>query len=118
MVNPKDSRYILQHLANERTYLNWIRSTITVAGVFLVILRIVTHVYTPIQHQAVEELKNICFVVLSFSLFSTIYATSSYLKKRAMINQNPSHAARSSVTLTIGAVLLLVCFIVFLLVRA
>lgn len=117
MHNPGESKYILQHLANERTYLNWIRSTVTVAGVFLGILRLVTAFQIPTRLHSVRELRVVCFIVLSFSLFSIIYSTSSYLRKRTVINADPRHAVSSSVQLTIASVIIAVCVVIFLLIK-
>lgn len=106
-----ESRYILQHLANERTYLNWIRSTISVSGISLAILRFKAN---SINTHGVEELRVLCYIILLFSLFFSIYSTSSYLKRRRVINNQPSPANASRVGFTVVVLVIVIVVAVFL----
>lgn len=115
MRHPDEPKYILQHLANERTYLNWIRATMGVVGVFFVILRFYLGHLPFIHHGALRYVKALGLIVLAFCLFAAFYAPWNYMRKRADINHDPHHASKSIVALGISVVFILIVVAAYLL---
>ncbi|MCL6626991.1 YidH family protein [Alicyclobacillus shizuokensis] len=89
MNDTDESKRVLQHLANERTVLAWLRSILSVSGVgfALITLAIDTHISRWYPIRIVAE-----GLTLSGALASVL-ATVHYFKKRAEINV---HGHRSS----------------------
>lgn len=81
-----DSKYIQQHLANERTYLAWIRTALAMIGIGFLIVNIhfSTQTTTVLSDQ-VAELIGIFSVILG--LIIIVFATMSYLVKKRQINE-------------------------------
>jgi putative membrane protein len=77
-----DSLYIQQHLANERTYLAWIRTALTIMGIGYLSakLHFLSRFYPLEINDTVAQV--IGFVSITIGLVTTVYATVSYLKKR------------------------------------
>lgn len=81
----KDSQYIQQHLANERTFLAWIRVSATTIGLGFIAAKI--HFFSPqmeIQADWYTQLIGIFSVV--FGLSTIVFATINYFRKRTAIN--------------------------------
>ncbi|RPF51160.1 YidH family protein [Aquisalibacillus elongatus] len=81
-----DSKYIQQHLANERTYLAWIRTALAMIGIGFLIVNIhfSTNSTSMISDQ-IAELIGIFSVILG--LIIIVFATISYLIKKKQINE-------------------------------
>lgn len=81
----KDSQYIQQHLANERTFLAWIRVSATTIGLGFIAAKI--HFFSPQIHEQADlyaQLIGVFSVV--FGLFTIVFATLNYFRKRIAIN--------------------------------
>jgi putative membrane protein len=81
-----DSKYIQQHLANERTYLAWIRTSITIMGVGFLITNL--HLSTlSAKNQMADILAKIIGLASIFIGFvALVITTFSYFKKGNEIN--------------------------------
>ncbi|MCQ6267110.1 DUF202 domain-containing protein [Fictibacillus sp. WQ 8-8] len=81
-----DSRYIQQHLANERTYLAWIRTAIAMAGIGFVFLNL--HFTMQIKVFRIEDqvVAAVGFIAFLLGMATIIFATVDYFNKRKRIN--------------------------------
>lgn len=81
-----DSKYIQQHLANERTYLAWIRTSLAIIGIGF----LVTNMHFSSDSTAQQLLDNFVYLIGIFSvtigILSTVSATVSYHMKKKQIN--------------------------------
>ncbi|WP_216828496.1 YidH family protein [Alkalihalobacterium elongatum] len=104
-----ESKYIQQHLANERTYLAWIRTAIAIIGVGF--LATTLHYNTPlvdIYDQTLAILISIFSLLLG--LLTIIMATLIYFRNRNNINTQTFHSSYKLIifmTTVIGFILLL-----------
>ncbi|WML47138.1 DUF202 domain-containing protein [Neobacillus sp. PS3-34] len=82
-----DSRYIQQHLANERTYLAWVRTSITIIGVGFLITNL--HFTTLANKIIIGDFlaKIIGLASIIVGIISLILTTISYFAKGKDINQ-------------------------------
>ena len=94
-----DSKYIQQHLANERTYLAWIRTAIAIIGVGFLVTNLhfnMRSALTPIN-DFMANLIGIASVLLGISVI--IMATVSYLQKVKTINNQTFKSPKASIIL-------------------
>lgn len=100
-----DSQYIQQHLANERTFLAWIRTAITVIGIGFLVTNF--HYYrsenlSGTEHQVITAIGILSII---FGIATILVGTRSYLKKVHTINAQQFKSAKMSlVALAIGMV--------------
>lgn len=100
-----DSQYIQQHLANERTFLAWIRTAITVIGIGFLVTNF--HYYrsenvSGADHQLISA---IGMLSILFGISTILVGTRSYLKKVHTINTQQFKSAKMSlIALAIGMV--------------
>ena len=100
-----DSQYIQQHLANERTFLAWIRTAITVIGIGFLVTNF--HYYRSENLSAMEHqiITVIGMLSILFGIATILVGTRSYLKKVKTINTQQFKSAKMSlVALAIGMV--------------
>lgn len=113
-----DSKYVQQHLANERTYLAWIRTSITTVGLGFLAAGVVfrSSPYTKWGHLLAAVIG--IGAVLCGSLL-TLLATRDYFQKREGINQDTFLSTRFTVIIVSSALavinLLLIALVVILL---
>ncbi|CEG27232.1 YidH family protein [Bacillus sp. B-jedd] len=94
-----DSKYIQQHLANERTYLAWIRTAIAIIGVGFLVTNLhfnMRSTLTPIN-DFMANLIGVASVLLGISVI--IMATVSYLQKVKTINNQTFKSPKVSIIL-------------------
>lgn len=110
----KDSQYIQQHLANERTFLAWIRVSATTIGLGFIAAKI--HFLSPQIHvQANWYTQLIGFFSVVFGLITIIFATLNYFQKRTAINNQTFLASIVPVwVFAIGFFLICVLFLLYL----
>jgi putative membrane protein len=93
-----DSKYIEQHLANERTYLAWVRTAIAIIGIGF--LAISLHFNTDIETSYISD--SIAIIMSIGSVFTgmimMIFATINYFKKLRQINSQTFSPSRFLVT--------------------
>ncbi|CAM3511169.1 hypothetical protein GCM10009865_32880 [Aeromicrobium ponti] len=107
MEETKESKYIQQHLANERTFLAWVRTSIAVIGIG--VLASTLH-FNNIQR--VNEFADRIAVALSlFSLVTgltiLLYSTMNYFRVRKRINTQTYTSSRSLIYLITTIILLI-----------
>ncbi|ERN51141.1 DUF202 domain-containing protein [Alkalihalophilus marmarensis] len=108
-----ESKYIQQHLANERTYLAWIRTAIAIIG--LGFLATTLHFNTPL-HQFMDNA--LAMFISGFSLMlgllTIALATHVYFRNRKMINTQEFHSSfKFIVYMTAVIFMILVLFMVY-----
>lgn len=106
-----DSKYIQQHLANERTFLAWIRTCITIMGVGFLITNL--HFSTLSEKIAIGDLlaKIIGLASIIVGILTLLIATLSYFKKGNDINQQSFRYSKFLVYfLTISLILIILVF--------
>ncbi|MDQ6598256.1 DUF202 domain-containing protein [Bacillus salipaludis] len=81
-----DSKYIQQHLANERTYLAWIRTSITIMGVGFLITNLHFSTLTIKINMADTLARVIGLASIVVGIIALIITTISYFKKGKEIN--------------------------------
>lgn len=85
MKQTEESKYIQQHLANERTYLAWIRTSIAIIGVGF--LATTLHFNTPLYKYLDDNLSMyISLFSLVLGLLTSLVATLIYFRIRRSIN--------------------------------
>ncbi|MDN4527667.1 YidH family protein [Fictibacillus fluitans] len=112
MINEKheqtvDSKYIQQHLANERTYLAWIRTALAMAGIGFVFLNV--HFSLQLRVLQLEEkvVAAIGFIFFLLGVAAIIFSTIDYMNKRKQIN-NQTFKSPVSIVFIISLSLILV----------
>ncbi|WP_391559913.1 YidH family protein [Robertmurraya sp.] len=101
-----DSNYIQQHLANERTYLAWIRTSITIIGVGFLITNL--HFSFISKDQLGDILaQTIGLASIFVGIVTIILSTIGYFKKGRDINNQTFNYPRV-ITLCLSILLLLI----------
>jgi putative membrane protein len=110
-VQTKDSKYIQQHLANERTYLAWIRTSVTIIGVGFLITNL--HFSTLSTSVFISDLlaRIIGLASIVVGIILLIMATISYFTKGNDINQQTFRFSKIMVMFL--SVSLILIFLVF-----
>ncbi len=107
----KDSQYIQQHLANERTYLAWIRTSVTIIGVGFLITNL--HFST---HKTNIKIANLLAEIVGLSsilvgIVIILMSTYSYFHKGKDINQQSFLFPK--ILIIVLSLLIIIIFIVF-----
>lgn len=96
-----DSKYIQQHLANERTYLAWIRTAIAIIGVGFLVTNLHFNMKESLSPIG-DLLANIIGISsVGLGILTIIMATVSYLKKINSINNQTFRTSKTTVV-TLG----------------
>lgn len=111
-----ESKYIQQHLANERTYLAWVRTAIATVGLGFVAAKL--HLFYPMianrQADLYAQLIGLSSIILGLVII--IFTTIDYLRKRKAINQQTFTSSFIPIWLySIGTVFLGILFLLYLL---
>ncbi|MBO9130224.1 DUF202 domain-containing protein [Bacillus sp. 165] len=106
-----DSNYIQQHLANERTYLAWIRTSIAIIGIGFLITNLHYAMRTSLTEakQLISDGIGILSVVTGITIM--LGSTLDYLKKRKNINEQTFRSATGIVVLLSVCIMLIVVMI-------
>ncbi|KMJ56075.1 DUF202 domain-containing protein [Alkalihalophilus sp. As8PL] len=113
MNQTNESKYIQQHLANERTYLAWIRTAIAIIGIGF--LATTLHFNTPLH----EYMDNALAMFISgfslvLGLLTIILATYIYFRNRKTINTQTFHSSfKIIVYMTVVVFMILILFMVY-----
>lgn len=105
-----DSKYIQQHLANERTYLAWIRTAIAIIGVGFLVSNFHGNM-EPNLSQTSDYLAD--FIGLSsvgIGILTIIMATITYFRKYKAINEQTFSTPKMTV-LTLGIFVIVIAFV-------
>ena len=113
-VQTKDSKYIQQHLANERTYLAWVRTSITIIGVGFLITNL--HFSTLSAVALISDLlaRIIGLASIVVGIILLIMATTGYFTKGNDINQQTfKYSRRMVLFLSVSLILIFLTFGVY-----
>jgi putative membrane protein len=105
-----DSKYVQQHLANERTFLAWIRTGIAIAGLGFLLSQFVFH-SSSFYRIVANTIGMVSFFLGVFVLF---FATRDYLKKREGINKETFNSPIFSVVFVSISLSLIIIVILIL----
>ncbi|WP_040393254.1 YidH family protein [Effusibacillus pohliae] len=105
-----DSKYVQQHLANERTFLAWIRTSITIVGLGFLAAGVVFR-STPFTHLAntIAAFVGIGSVVLGGLVFG--FATRNFFVNRKKINEETFQSPRAIMFVIFACLVLLDSFL-------
>ncbi|MCV9887271.1 YidH family protein [Metabacillus halosaccharovorans] len=105
-----DSKYIQQHLANERTFLAWIRTAIAIIGVGFLVSNLHENM-EPNLSQTSDYLANIIGITsVGVGIMTIIMATIAYLRKYKAINDQTFRTPKITV-ITLGIFVIVIAFI-------
>jgi putative membrane protein len=111
-----DSRYIQQHLANERTYLAWIRTSIAIIGVGFIITNVHFTALSIEMSVADSVAKMIGLFSVFLGLLTIILATISYFKKGKAINEQTFRFSNRLISfLSLSIILIVLVFGIYFL---
>jgi putative membrane protein len=111
-----DSKYIQQHLANERTYLAWIRTSITIIGVGFLITNL--HFSTMTTKVEISDLlaKIIGIASILSGILTIILTTIRYFAKGRDINSQTFRFSKKMVIyLSVSLIIIFFVFAVYFL---
>lgn len=94
-MNHDESKYIQQHLANERTFLAWIRTAIATMGVGFLTTSLHFELRTYANHRADVLIRCIGYISLALGVVIFVCSTWDYFRKRSGINTGSFQSARS-----------------------
>ncbi|MEO2076218.1 MAG: DUF202 domain-containing protein [Bacillus sp. (in: firmicutes)] len=106
-----DSKYIQQHLANERTYLAWIRTAIAIIGVGFLVTNLHFNMMSSLSPIG-DLLANLIGIAsVGLGIITILMATIVYLKKVKTINQQTFTASKKYIiTLSILIIFITLLF--------
>jgi putative membrane protein len=109
------SKYIQQHLANERTYLAFVRTCITIVGLGFLSAGVIYRSYLNVKWEyQIAAFVGIGAVLLAS--FLLVFATMNYLRKQKDINTESFQPSRSIILFVLGGLLLTNMVLIFLLI--
>lgn len=113
-----ESKYIQQHLANERTYLAWIRTAIAIGGVGFLVTNLHFNPASEVSDWADKTVTAIGYLSVVLGIFTLVFSTISYLRKRKQINEQTFESSHAMVVfLTVCLILIFLIFFTYLLLR-
>jgi putative membrane protein len=106
-----DSKYIQQHLANERTYLAWIRTAIAIIGVGFLVTNLHFNMMSSLSPIG-DLLANLIGIAsVALGIVTILMATIVYLRKVTTINQQTFTASKKYIiTLSILIIFITLLF--------
>ncbi|WP_046175885.1 YidH family protein [Domibacillus indicus] len=104
MEKTKSSKFIQQHLANERTYLAWVRTAIAIIGIGFLVINL--HFNFLPQHSAKADLAaNVVGIIAVISgLFVIGFSTYSYFAKSKTIDNEVFKPEKNSILVLTGII--------------
>lgn len=91
----EDSKYIQQHLANERTYLAWIRTAIAITGIGFLIINL--HIKSSFRSLPNIAVQGIGALSVLAGISTIIFSTISYFQKAKQINEQTFRTSSLSI---------------------
>ncbi|MEC5189306.1 DUF202 domain-containing protein [Geobacillus thermodenitrificans] len=101
----EDSKYIQQHLANERTFLAWIRTSIAVVGIAFLVINLHEKSTSSTLSTVIVQWIGVLAVVIS--ICTIMFSTASYVIKTKQINEQTFRPSRPLIWF-LAALLLLI----------
>ncbi|MBM7622065.1 putative membrane protein [Bacillus tianshenii] len=109
-----DSRYIQQHLANERTFLAWLRTAIAIIGVGFLVTNLHFTMKTSLSPFSDLLASIIGLSSVGLGIVTIIMATVTYFKKTKTINDQSFRTTKTTVvTLAIFVITIAIVFGVY-----
>jgi putative membrane protein len=105
----EDSKYIQQHLANERTFLAWIRTAIAITGIGFLIINL--HIRSSAHVLSTAAVQTIGILSVVTGICTIIFSTIGYFQKAKQINEQTFRTSRPLVLFL--ATLMLVMTLLF-----
>jgi putative membrane protein len=105
-----ESKYIQQHLANERTFLAWIRTTVSIMGVGLVTTSLHFELSTNFNMEADKLIRIVGYSTLMLGVIMLAFSVMSYLQKRKGINDG-TFRSTSTFVVFVSAFMALIVFL-------
>ncbi|MEX2461425.1 MAG: DUF202 domain-containing protein [Paenibacillaceae bacterium] len=108
-----DSKYIQQHLANERTFLAWVRTSITIVGLGFLAAGVVfrSASYEHVGH-FIAAMLGIGAVLLGIIVLG--FATKDYFEKRNGINSDTFRSSRLVIWVLFSSMIIIDIFLIIL----
>ncbi|GMA63175.1 DUF202 domain-containing protein [Alicyclobacillus fastidiosus] len=110
MRDDNEAKYVQQHLANERTFLAWIRTAIAIMGVGFVTTSLHFELRGVASSKADVLIKAVGYASLVLGCLTFVSATLAYLRKRAGINRGEFRAS-SWIVMFLAVALILIAVI-------
>lgn len=109
-----DSNYIQQHLANERTFLAWIRTAIAIIGVGYLSVKL--HFFSRIHPTKGDIFAQVIGLISIFTgLALIVYSTITFLLRKSSINQQTYRVPITAALLfSIGMLIIGILFFLYL----
>ncbi len=109
------SKYIQQHLANERTFLAWVRTCITIVGLGFLAAGVIYRSYLNVKWEyQIAAFVGIGAVILASILL--VFATMNYLRKQKDIDTESFRPSKHIIHFVLGGLLLTNLVLIFLLI--
>ncbi|WP_312098633.1 DUF202 domain-containing protein [Niallia sp.] len=112
-------KYAQQHLANERTYLAWIRTVVSIVGVGFLTTSL--HFTIGVRRNPTIDMISIILGIFACILGVTVIllATKNYTKKKSQIIEERFHPSNIQITMvsTLMIILIIMVIIYFLLIK-
>ncbi|MEH7254251.1 DUF202 domain-containing protein [Neobacillus niacini] len=105
-----DSRYIQQHLANERTFLAWIRTAIAIIGVGFLVTNLHFNMKESLSPVGDLLANMIGIASVGIGIITIIMATVVYLKKINSIN-NQTYTASKKYIITLSVLIIVIALL-------
>ncbi|SDN21537.1 YidH family protein [Bacillus sp. OK048] len=105
-----DSRYIQQHLANERTFLAWIRTAIAIIGVGFLVTNLHFNMKESLSPVGDLLANMIGIASVGIGIITIIMATVVYLKKINTIN-NQTYTASKKYIITLSVLIIVIALL-------
>lgn len=108
-----DSKYIQQHLANERTFLAWVRTAIAIVGVGFLVTNLHFNMLASLTPTGNFMANLIGISSVGLGIFVIVMSTLAYLKKVRSINDQTFRTPRLSIILLGVLVIVITVFFGF-----
>ncbi|MBT2640314.1 MULTISPECIES: DUF202 domain-containing protein [unclassified Bacillus (in: firmicutes)] len=108
--NTHESKYIQQHLANERTYLAWVRTSIAIIGIGFLASSLHFNNIRSVSPAADTIAVFVSIFSLLIGLIILFFATTHYFSVRKNINRQTFESASNLIKISTGII-----FLIFLL---
>ncbi|MBT2640991.1 DUF202 domain-containing protein [Bacillus sp. ISL-41] len=105
-----ESKYIQQHLANERTYLAWVRTSIAIIGIGFLASSLHFNNIRSVSQAADTIAVFVSIFSLLIGLIILFFATTHYFSVRKKINRQTFESASNLIKISTGII-----FLIFLL---
>ena len=105
-----DSKYIQQHLANERTFLAWVRTAIAIIGVGFLVTNLHFNMKSSLSPMG-DALANIIGLAsVGLGIITIVMAMIAYIKKINAINEQTFRTPKTTI-ITLGVFIIMIALV-------